>query len=102
MQRGGDGVVRGGGEDAQGGGHDAQGPESDLHIDLPPMLGQQNKKYLLVFTSHYITSRHHCNLNQINHTCAQLAQRYSIMDNDDILPVRVSQVLQQDNQHRNT
>ena len=40
MQRGGDGVVRGGGEDAQGGGHDAQGPESDLHIDLPPMLGQ--------------------------------------------------------------
>ena len=40
MQRGGDGVVRGGGEDAQGGGHDAQGPESNLHIDLPPMLGQ--------------------------------------------------------------
>ena len=40
MQRGGDGVLRGGGEDAQGGGHDAQGPESDLHIDLPPMLGQ--------------------------------------------------------------
>ena len=40
MQRGGDGVVRGGGEDAQGGGHDAQGPESDMHIDLPPMLGQ--------------------------------------------------------------
>ena len=40
VQRGGDGVVRGGGEDAQGGGHDAQGPESDLHIDLPPMLGQ--------------------------------------------------------------
>ena len=40
VQRGGDGVVRGGGGDAQGGGHDAQGPESDLHIDLPPMLGQ--------------------------------------------------------------
>ena len=42
VQRGGDGVVRGGGEDAQGGehDHDAQGPESDLHIDLPPMLGQ--------------------------------------------------------------
>ena len=101
MQRGGDGVVRGGGEDAQGGGHDAQGPESDLHIDLPPMLGQQNKKYLLVFTSHHITSRHHCNLNQTNF-CTARTHRDSIMDNDDILPVRVSQVLQQDNQHRNT